>query len=75
MQRNQFLRRFGLVGLVLGLATFVIAPFVGELGGMLVGYGSLVVFSAGYLLVGLAIRDRLRHRTRTTRTVTAYARR
>ncbi len=66
------MRRFGMIGLVVGVAALVAGPFTGELGGMLAGYGSLVLVSAAYLLAGLAIRDRVRHRTHSVRPVPAY---
>ncbi len=75
MQKDQWLRRFGLVGLVVGVAALVVGPFVGELGGMVAGYGGLVVVSAAYLLAGLAIRERLHRRTRARRPVPVYSER
>ncbi len=73
MHREQMLRRFGVVGMVVGVAAFVVGPLTGELGSMLAGYGSLVLLSAAYLLAGLAIRDRIRRRARTTRALPAYS--
>jgi len=67
MQREQILRRFGWVGLVTGLVALAAGPMAGELGSMLAGYGTLVLLSAAYLLAGLAIRDRVRRRTRAER--------
>lgn len=72
MPREHALRTFGIGGLVVGATAFVTGPFTGELGSMLAGYGLLMVLSAGYLLAGLAIRDRIRRRTRETRPVPVY---
>lgn len=72
MQREHALRTFGIGGLVVGFVALVAGPFTGELGGMLGGYGALVVLSAAYLLVGLVIRDRIRRRARGTQPVPAY---
>jgi hypothetical protein len=73
MQRNHMLRTFGMAGLAAGLVGLIVAPFTGELGSMLAGYGFLVVLSAAYLLAGLAIRDRVRRRTRVPRPAAAYS--
>lgn len=72
MQREQLLRRFGIIGLAIGFGSMAAGPIAGELGGMLAGYGSLVLLSAAYLLAGLAIRDRVRHRVRTHRPIPVY---
>jgi hypothetical protein len=73
MHRDQILRSFGIMGMAVGTAALVIGPLTGELGSMLAGYGSLVLLSAAYLLAGLAIRDRIRRRTRTTTAIPAYS--
>jgi hypothetical protein len=73
MDRGQLLYRFGFIGVLVGSVALVSGPFMGELGGMLAGYGSLVLLSAAYLLAGLAIRDRVRRRARTTMPVPAYS--
>ncbi len=72
MDRGNLLYRFGFLGVVAGILAVVSGPFMGELGGMLAGYGSLVLLSAAYLLAGLAIRDRIRRRARTTAPIPAY---
>ncbi len=73
MHRQQILRGFGLFGAVAGLVLLAVGPFTGELGSMLAGYGLLVLVGAAYLLAGLAIRDRVRRRARTARTVPVYS--
>ena len=65
MERTRALRIFGTIGLATGIAAMVGGGFAGELGGFVTGYGLLVVLSATYLLLGLALRERLAHRPRS----------
>lgn len=62
MERRQLLRGAGMVGVVFGVAAMVAGLLGGELGQLGVGYGLLLLLAAGYLLVGLAIRDAVRAR-------------
>lgn len=75
MHSHERIRRFGIIGLAGGLVAIVIGPMAGGLGGLLVGYGVLVVATAGYLLIGLTVLDAAQRRrgqavkaTPTTRT-------
>jgi hypothetical protein len=65
MERTRALRLFGTIGLATGIAAMVGGGYAGELGGFVTGYGLLVVLSATYLLLGLAVRERLAHRPRS----------
>lgn len=64
MERTRALRTFGTIGLAIGIVAMIGGGFAGELGGFVTGYGLLVVLSATYLLLGLAVRERLAHRPR-----------
>lgn len=64
MERTRALRIFGTIGLAAGIAAMVGGGFAGELGGFMTGYGLLIVLSATYLLLGLAVRSRLATRAR-----------
>jgi len=67
MERTRALRVFGTLGLAIGLVAVLGGSYAGELGGFVTGYGLLVVLSAAYLLLGLAVRERLAHRPRPMR--------
>jgi hypothetical protein len=67
MERTGALRIIGTLGVGLGVVVMAAGGFAGELGGFVTGYGLLVVLSAGCLLLGLAIRERLAHEPRPAR--------
>jgi hypothetical protein len=67
MERTRAMRVLGSLGLALGVVAMVGGGYFGELGGFVTGYGLLVVLSAAYLLLGLAVRERLAHRPRPAR--------
>lgn len=64
MERTRLLGAIGAAGLGLGMLAMIGGGFAGELGGFITGYGLLVVLSAAYLLLGLAVRARLARRPR-----------
>ena len=67
MERTRALRAFGMFGLAIGLVAILGGGYAGELGGFVTGYGLLVLLSAAYLLLGVAVRERLAHRPRPIR--------
>jgi hypothetical protein len=64
MGHDRLLATAGWCGLALGLAAVVTSGFGGELASLVRGYGSLVMASATYLLLGLAARRLLAWRSR-----------
>ena len=64
MTHDRVLRVFGLAGLAIGAVAMAAGSVAGDLSGFVTGYGLLVVLSAAYLLVGLALRALLAHRPR-----------
>ena len=65
MGHHRLLGAIGWAGLAFGLAVTVAGRFGGEFGQLMSGYGSLVMASAAYLLVGLAVRRVLERRGRS----------
>ena len=64
MTHERVLRGFGLFGLAVGIGAMAAGSAAGELAGFVTGYGLLVVLSAGYLLIGLALRAAFGRRPR-----------
>jgi hypothetical protein len=69
MGHDRLLAAAGWSGLALGLGAVVASGFGGELASLVRGYGSLVMASATYLLLGLAARRLLARRSRSSRPV------
>jgi hypothetical protein len=66
---------FGLAGMATGVILAAIGTFgASDVAGLAGGYGMLVIGSAGYLLIGLKIRERLSHRTPAAATAGISAR-
>lgn len=63
-----------MAGMVSGAALTAIGTFgAGDIAGLAGGYGTLVIGSAAYLLVGLKLRERLGRRTPAVATTTAIS--
>jgi hypothetical protein len=65
MRHDRLLGVIGWAGLAFGLAVTVAGRFGGEFEHLMSGYGTLVITSAAYLLVGLAVRRTLARRGRS----------
>ena len=59
MRHDRMLGDIGWAGLAFGIAVTVAGRFGGEFANLMGGYGTLVIASAAYLLVGLAVRRTL----------------
>jgi hypothetical protein len=67
MEHERILRGFGVAGLVIGSLLAIFGGLAGEAGRLAAGYAFLITASAGYLLIGLAVRGVMRRRrTRAT---------
>ena len=62
MRHDRFLGVIGWAGLAFGFAVTLAGRFGGEFEHLMSGYGTLVIASAAYLLVGLAVRRTLARR-------------
>ena len=62
MGHERLLGVLGVAGLAFGLLVTIAGRFGGELGGPMSGYGSLVIASAVYLLIGLGVRRQVARR-------------
>jgi len=65
MRHDRLLGAIGWAGLAFGFAVTIAGRFGGEFGQLMSGYGTLVIASAAYLLVGLAVRKALARRVRS----------
>ena len=72
MGHERLLGAVGVAGLAFGLLVMIAGRLGGELEGLLSGYGSLVIASAAYMLIGLAVRRQVaRRRTASSSVVVA----
>ncbi|TMB52177.1 MAG: hypothetical protein E6J50_02560 [Chloroflexi bacterium] len=67
MERDRFLGAIGLAGLAFGLFVVIAGRLGGEVERLMSAYGSLVILSAAYLLVGLTVRRLLARRGQPSR--------